>query len=246
MSVTALAPVDKLPVPVLDHPHWRVNFRPASYDSKRVATLSDCLSVLEKTKVNLRGWTFPQLPPEKSGRDYGDSWIAAWSDFMGHLEYWRFYQSTQFLYLGSVREVTEEEWAVRIRDKMKQGMSQVDIDNVPGFLALTESLYNITEYFEFAARLAQAEIYVEPVTVSISVTGIAGFMLADDQRRVRSPYIARQAEVRYEKTLTPLELIATAAERAIDCAIWLFERFGWLNPSVDAIRTEQQQLLRRS
>lgn len=247
MTVPAMTPVQKLPVPVLEHPHWRVNYRPSTYVANRLSGPSTCWEVLQKTAVHLRGWPFPYIPSRDSERDYGDTWVAAWSNFMGHVEYWRFYQSTQFLYLGSVREVTEPEWTSKLRRTMySHADSGADIESVPGFLSLTNSIYNITEFFEFAARLAQAEVYTEPIAIDISIKGIRGFMLAADENKMWSgDYVARQPELRYENTLTPAELVASAAEHAIRCAVWLFERFGWINPNVDAIRTHQQKLLTR-
>lgn len=246
MTASVLTPAEKLPVPVLEHPHWRVNFRPAAYNPNRLGTLAECVDVLRKTQVRLRGWDFPVIPQE-STLGFGDTWVAGSSDFMGHLEYWRFYQSTQFLYLGSVREVTEPEWETRIREAMKRrARGTVDVDGVPGFLSLTESIYNVTEYFEFAARLAQAQIYVDPVTIAISVKGVAGFMLAAEPSRTwTTDYVAHDSELNYTKTFAPADLIAGAADHSLTCALRLFERFGWLKPNVDALRTDQQKLLTR-
>jgi len=166
---------------------------------------------------------------------------------MGHLEYWRFYQSTQFIYLGSVREVTQADWDRKLRETMKwHGHGNVDIDAVPGFLSLTNSIYSITEFFEFAARLAQAQVYNEPITISVSIKRIGGFMLAADENRAwSSDFVARQSDLKYATILAPAELIASAAEQAMKCTVWLFERFGWLKPNIDAIRTDQQKLLTR-
>lgn len=244
MTASAMTPTETLPVPVLEHPHWRVNFRPAVYDPSRVRNLADCLAVLYKTRVQLRGWDFPHI--SDSDLNYGDTWIAGWSDFMQHFEYWRFYQSAQFLYLGSVAEVTETAWAAKLRATMKgwAGLRGIDIETVPGFLSLTNFIYSLTEYFEFAARLAQAQIYVEPITIAVSLKGVAGFMLAaDENRRWTSDYIARQPELNYIETFSPADLIASSANHALECALWFFERFGWLKPNVDLIRTDQQKLL---
>ncbi len=166
---------------------------------------------------------------------------------MGHLEYWRFYLSTQFLYLGSVREVTETEWLAKLRKTMEwHAHARHDIQSVPGFLSITNFTYNVTEIFEFAARLSQAEIYVDPVAINIRITGIYGFMLAADENRMwSSDYVTSQNELTYAVTLAPAELVATAAEQAISCVVWFFERFGWLRPNIDAIRTDQQRLLTR-
>src|ERR1043165_2187049 len=212
MTVQAITPAIKLPVPVLEYPHWRVNFRPSVYSSNRIETLTNGIDILRKTRVQLRGWDFPHIPPRQSEFGFGDTWIAGWSDFMGHYEYWRFYQSSQFLYLGSVREVTEPSWAAKLRDVMKwHADDNVNIDAVPGFLSTTECIYNITEYFEFATRLAQAEVYVDLITLDISVKGVAGFMLAADQDRSwSSDFVAREDELHFTQTLAHAGLISSA------------------------------------
>lgn len=248
MSVPAMTPVAKLPVPVLEHPHWRVNYRPSTYVAGKLPTLGECWELLQKTTVRFRGWAFPHIPPRDSERDYGDTWIAGWSHYRSHVEYWRFYQSPQFLYLGNLREVTDPAYSSELRNAMTlHADSASDLQSVRGFLSLTNSIYTITEFFEFAARLAQAGVYVDPITIDISIKGIAGFMLAADRNKVwSSDYIARQPDLRYETTLAPAELVASAAEHAVRCAVWLFERFGWVKPNLDAIRTDQQQLLART
>jgi hypothetical protein len=239
-----MTPADKLPVPVLEHPHWRVNFRPSAYDPTRLKTLAECLAVLQKTRVLLRGFDFPHIP-NASELVYGDTWIAGSTDFEGHVEYWRLYQSTQFLYLGAVREATQPEWGAKLRQDMKW-KAGVDIEGVPGFMSLTNVVYNVTEYFELAARLAQTEIYVDPVTITITIKGISGFMLAAEQYPFWvGRYIAREGELRYVETFSPADLISSAADHALHCTLWFFERFGWLKPSVDAIRADQQKLLTR-
>lgn len=247
MTASAMTTAENLPVPVLDHPHWRVNFRPSVYVSNRLPTLSACLDTLDKTRVRLRGWDFPHVPSRPPELVYGDNWIAGWSDFMGHVEYWRFYQSTQFLYLGAVREVVEPNWAAKLRHAMKgHADDDVNIDNVPGFLSITNVVYNITEYFELAARLAQGQVYGDALTLSISIKGVSGFMLATDHTRSwSSDFVARQDEFTYSDTFAPSDLISSAADQAVACVIWLFERFGWLRPNIDAIRTDQQKLLTR-
>ena len=247
MSVPALTPVQKLPVPVLELPHWRVNYRPSTYVADKVRTLDACWEILQKTAVSLRRWSFPYTPTRDSERDYGDTWIAGWSNDSRHVEYWRFYQSTQFLYLGNLREATDPRYMSEIRSAMGlHADTPSDLESAPGFMSLTNSIHTITEFFEFAARLAQAGVYVDPITIDISIKGIAGFMLAADSNKVWfSDYVARQAEFRYGTAIAPAELVASAAEHAIQCAIQLFAHFGWSKPNIDAIRTDQQKLFTR-
>jgi hypothetical protein len=237
-------PAAKLPVPVLDYPHWRVTYRPATYDEKRIRTLSECLDVVSKNRVRLRGWDFPHLSQRPNQITYGPHWIAAWSDFNTHLEYWRLYQSTQFLYLGVLREVLDKESVETLKSNQLL-IDKEDISKAPGFLSITNFVFNVTEMFEFAARLAQASFYLEPVEMAIRLADVQGFVLIQSGNRLlRDVYRASVPELTYLKTLTPAELVASASDAAIECILWFFERFGWLNPSVDAIRSDQQTLLK--
>src|ERR671931_2326189 len=96
----------KLPVPVLDFPHWRVNIRPVIYQEELIPSLAKCFETVEQTKVRLRGWDYPHLSTKNNQRCQGVNWAGSWSNFMGHNEYWRFYQSGQFIHLFSIREFT--------------------------------------------------------------------------------------------------------------------------------------------
>lgn len=245
MTTAEKLPAEILPVPVLEYPHWRVTYRPSSYDENRIGTLSECFEVVSKNRVSLRGWDFPAIPPRNDELQFGSRWIAAWSDFMGHLEYWRFYQSTQFLYLGSVREVTEADLAERLR-RTQYFPHKRDLSEVPGFLSVTNFIYNVTEIFEFAARLAQSSVYADPVQITIRLVGIRGFILAGDgDRPWLNAYVASEPVLSCQRTLTPADLVATSAEAAVESTVWFFERFGWLKPNVDMIRWDQQKLLTR-
>ena len=244
MTTAERLPAEKLPVPILDYPHWRVTYRPATYEENRIRTLSECLDVVSRNRVRLRGWDFPHISQRPNQITYGPHWIAAWSDFKTHLEYWRLYQSTQFLYLGALREAVEKESMEKLKSNQLL-IDEEDISNASGVLSITNFVFNLTEMFEFAARLAQASFYSEPVEIAIRLTGIQGFVLAQNGNRLlRKVYRASASELNYLKTLTPAELVAGASDAAIDSILWFFERFGWLNPSVDAIRSDQQTLLK--
>ena len=106
--------IEPLPVPVLERSHWRVNFRPGEYQPELIPTLSQCFEIMQQTKVRLRGWDYPHLSSRAAERATGLNWIASWALFMGHNEYWRFYQSGQFLHLFSVTEITHDGWSASL------------------------------------------------------------------------------------------------------------------------------------
>jgi hypothetical protein len=237
-----------LPVPVLAHPHWRINLRPAEYQEELIPTLFKCFEVIEKNKLSLRGWDYPHLSNYDTERGYGKNWVASWSDFMNNYEYWRFYQSGQFIHLMSVREATEPAWREKLEANMRSHlacMRDLDWNNVPGFIDIINFVYNVTEIYEFAARLCQSQVYTGRVTIKIEIKGIRGFILAAPWERVWHSYYAANQDVLIRSSeFETDQLVAASKEKALKTITWFFERFGWLNPSEDAIAHDQEKLLK--
>jgi hypothetical protein len=120
----------------------------------------------------------------------------------------------------------------------------VDIDAVPGFLSIVEVIFTVTEYFEFATRLAQAGVYSDLISIHVRLSGISGFMLAADRMRAwSSDYISSEQAIEYRTTLSVADLVGSSAEQALRCATSIFERFGWLKPNIEVIKADQQRLL---
>lgn len=241
--------VDKLPVPVLEHPYWRVNFRPDVYRGEAVPSLSECFQIIEKNKVRLRGWDYPHLSHRDTERTQGVNWVASWTHFMGHIEYWRFYQSTQFLHLFSVREVTEERWRSRLQELTTfnlSGIADVNWETVPGFISIINFLYNVTDIIEFATRLCQAQVYKGDLNISIQINQIRGFILTTDNiNRLWDKYCSTGDDSLGKTwTIDCESLVGDSPRYSLDIVIWFFERFGWLNPSRDILRKDINNYLK--
>lgn len=238
----------KLPIPVLGSPHWRVNFRPKVYANDLIPSLGKCFDIVEKNKLSLRGWDYPHLSRHDTQRGQGSNWIASWSDFWGHNEYWRFYQSGQFLHLFAVREASEPEWRKKIECDMSSHLSyleDVNLSEIPGFISIINFNYQVTEIFEFATRLCGAQIYSRSLNITIELKGIKGFVLAAPWERVWPGYYASNEEILslsndYESDV----LIANSRDESLKAIIWFFERFGWLSSSKDVIGHDQENFLK--
>jgi hypothetical protein len=230
----------ELPIPVLKHPHWRVNFRPDQFNEELIPSLGNCLEIIQKTKLSLRGWDYPHLGRE-SQREYGNNWISSWSDFMGHNEYWRFFQSGQFIHLFSVREATEQDF----KNHVKSLYPKIDWGTIPGFLSILNFVYTVTEIFEFAARLCESGLYEGGLTIDIRIKGIKGFILifTDGDRDVDAYYSAGTNELGRSWNIETSVLIAESSKHALDAIAWFFERFGWLPPPTEIFRKDQENLL---
>src|ERR1035441_3490152 len=96
--------------PILDkiksRGYWRINFEPLVYEQK-LKTLGECKDIIEKSQVELRGWNYPHFPRRTGtdvGLESGDKFYEGWIDWFNHIEFWRMYQSGQFLHYFAVRE----------------------------------------------------------------------------------------------------------------------------------------------
>jgi hypothetical protein len=168
---------------------------------------------------------------------------------MGHYEYWRFYQSGQFIHLFSVVEATVSEWRPQLQSDMKLHLihtdREINWETVPGFFSIINFVYTITEIFEFAARLCQSQIYTGRLTIQIDIKKIKGFVLAAPWERMwHSYYEATQDTLSKLQEVDCEQLIAASKDIAFSTIIWFFERFGWMTPSEDAIKQDQEKLLK--
>jgi hypothetical protein len=238
----------KLPVPVLQEPHWRVNVRPADYICDRVGTLAECLDVLRHAQVRLGGWEYPYLSPDPQEQSWGNSWIEGWAEFGGQSEYWRFYQSGQFLHLLGVEEATNARWRTHLADLTRRRVfvaPGVDFSAVPGFISITRLLYTVTGVFEFAARLAERGVLGDSCTVAINLRGVKGFLLTvgDADRFFRRYREAGQDDLGREWKCEKQALLAESAELALAASRWFYERFGWMEPGMDILKRDQENFL---
>jgi hypothetical protein len=241
----------ELPVPVLKSPHWRVRFIPDVYQKELVPSLRECLLLIEQTKLSIRGWDYPHLSRRESERQIGSSWIASWSDYAGHNEYWRFYQSSQFIHLFSIHEDANPEWKEQLRSTAKAHLTWGndkgrDWSQVPGFIHIPNFLYTVTEVFEFAARLCEKGVYRRQLSISIGLSKINGFILAHNWDRAwMNRYEATEVNLTNEWRVTPEELLSRNKEHALTAVLWFFERFGWLNPSKEILTRDQDNFINR-
>ncbi len=242
-----LATIGDLPVPVLDYPYWRVLFRPVGYNPDLIPNLTECTKIVEKGRVQLRGWDFPHLSNRETERLHGSNWIGSLASFHDNIEYWRLFQSGQFIHLSAVDEAANRGWHEKAKETTKshlQHMKDVDWDKVPGFISIINMVYTITEIFEFAARMCQAGVYKGTLDITVEMHGIKGFVLTTDWERAWWKYCAA-GDDHLSKTwqISTESLIAGSAEHSMKAIAWLCECFGWIDPNVDALRKDQQKLL---
>ena len=222
--------------------YWRILFRPATYDL-RLKKLLECKEIVKRNTINYRGWYYPHFPKEEHVVS-GSNFYQGTEDWEGHIELWRMYQSSQFIHYRAFREDwTQENSSFPPEFKLPQMQ----------FFGMLETLYMVTEVFEFLSRLAQESLYEEGVNVYISLQKTRN-------RQLHERALVSNGQVHFlgfsgiYKTISDdieivhycvkKDMIEKPAEIARGVILNIFEKFGW-NPSEQLIEDHQKRLLEK-
>lgn len=222
-------------------PHWVVLIRPGEYVEEKIVTLTECWNAIAKAKVGLRGWDFPHVDYSEN-RQHGSNWVASWANFMGHVEYWRLYQSGQFVHFSATPETEERDWQEKLRNRARVWIGSQSNDVSQAYLSMINILWRITEIYEFSARLAQSRIYEDTVLIRIGLHNIKNFALSETDRAFHDIYKSDADSLEHDWILEVPDLVTDAPGHALKSAVWFFERFNWLNPPSGVLRDAQQEL----
>ncbi len=227
---------------IKEAPHWRVLIRPGTFAEERIGTLNECWRIIESSRVSLRGWDYPHL--DYRHRQNGKDWIESWDDYRSHREYWRFYQSGQFLHLFSF---AEDRYREKAEAKAKSDAPALHNFSPSGYLDAISSLWTITEVFEFAARLAQKANFGDSISITLQMVEVKDRVLfvSDPARDFSRPYVAREQTLSKEWSLGVGQLLSGSSDLALDAAEWFFERFQWMDPPRQVLADIQRRLLER-
>jgi hypothetical protein len=179
------------------------------------------------------------MPSKSEYKVSGEEWVGSWVHFMDHVEYWRLFQSAQFLHLHSVREAQNREWMAQL---LARAMDRSQLQS-PRALSVENVLYTFSEIFEFAARLAQRDLFDEALRLDIAIIGIRHFVLvADFGRAWDGGYFARQNTSRRSWEMATADLVAGSAEYSLEATGWFFRECGF-ESSMDVFKPEQARFL---
>ena len=217
--------------------YWKAIIRPTTFIEKRVDPRSDLLPILEKNAVEIKGWSFPHVD-RVLGVDEGPDWIGQELARGDVLEFWRFYQSGQFIYYFGM----PEDWATYPSPWLQSddGVRRVMLD-------VGDVVLRFAEIFEFAARLAFTQTWNEGSHIEVVVDNLDNHFLQlpelGSDKVARTPR-ARVPKMQYAKDFSGEELLAAAGELSLDPALRVFSLFGWA-PKIDVVRDLQIERLRR-
>lgn len=202
--------------------YWRVAIHPGTFQVDRVGSIGDLYPLFRRHVLRLRSWDFPHWYTE-NGVEYqpGLDWIELGTEISQYREFWRFYQSGQFVdYRGMSEDWLEESTTMRGRFAPSE------------VLFTSNTVHSFTEIFEFAARLALTDAYNvdDNIRVSILIHGLRNRRLFNDnpnRTRFMTPRVTALQEFPYEITVPRDELLGSVRSMARRAARELFLRFAW-------------------
>ncbi len=225
--------------------YWKVTIRPIEFKNDYISTVDECKKIIETCQVSLRGWNYPHIAKEGikiSGNDSVESYCD-W-DKGGYFEYWRLYQSGQFVHYFSMRE----DYRVS-EDKIRQIQEWHDTQSVR-FLAIISTLYSVTEIFEFSQRLASKNALGNNVEIIIELGNCDGrelFFWDELSRHLSMNYICtfRDENILIKRVIPKDELVSSSDKIALGATIEIFKKFNWNNPPEKVFAEDQNKFLQR-
>jgi hypothetical protein len=216
--------------------YWKVIIRPATFVEKRVTHISDLLPILERTSVNLKGWSFPHID-SFGALDKGPDWIGQEFSWDSIVELWRFYQSGQFVHYFGMPEDRSANYHSRWLP------SNDEVHRV--ILDVKSSVLQFTEIFEFATRLTFSDAGDNVMRLTIAADNIKEhYLKLPEFSPEKGPWIpqAHKPLMEYTEDLSRIQLTSETKELALKAALKLFGCFQW-NPGPEILRDLQGEFL---
>lgn len=225
--------------------YWKVVIRPTIFNKDNIPSLDDCKKIIESCIISLRGWNYPHIHREGikiSGNDNIESYCD--SESLGYFEYWRFYQSGQFIHYFSMRE------DYRIDEKELQRIKHQSETKSTKLLSILSTLYSVTEIFEFTQRLVAKDILGDAVEISIELGNVEGrelFFWDSFSRWLNMNYICtfRGENILVTRIVPKEELVSNSAKIALVACMEIFKKFNWINVPEQVFAEDQKKFLEK-
>jgi len=192
--------------------------------------------IIREQSVRIRGWDYPHYDPHDAPK-VGKNYVEQSCDWKFFIEFWRYYQSGQFVHYFVIRE----DW-----------MTDNPFGTIPQFepgeaLWYESTIYTFTEIYELASRLASRSLLGESCTISVKLHGTNGRRLVPGMsgRLLRGIYRCEMDSIESNVETSTANLIARSADLAAEQSVFVFHRFDWGDITAQAVKAEQTELLQK-
>lgn len=220
--------------------YWRVEMHSTEYKDKRLPTRRAMQEILSSATVSLRGWPYPYYRAEDI--TYNGKWLEGQVSWEYYKEYWRLYESGQWLHYIGIRGA----WIPR--EELFKGLSPLPTQH-PGYVHIRgHVLFTLTEIFRFAVGLAQGGVFDPTAFLSIQLHNTHDYMLFEDFERpwflVHQYVNTSNKPIEQQRSVSVGQLSGVADQLALETSIKVFEVFGWIpGEAAERMLVEDQRKL---
>ena len=197
--------------------HWRVLIRPSVFEEERIGDSSLLINILERNFVQYRGHGFPFV--DSNSVAAFNAGICQETEEGLFAEFWRFYNSGQFIHYSSF-----------IEDRLDKHKGLELPENWQSETALDpkQVIFRCTEIFEFAARLSFSAVADEQSHIEISASHIEGRALRSltDDSSIVGKHTCTDNEMSFASEYSNAQLLVDTRELALEPIQKLFNCFG--------------------
>jgi hypothetical protein len=223
----------------LSRGYRRTIIRPENFKKNRISDFSSLDKIMKNDAVKLYSWVFPLTAlvifPPIHGEDYIERGLKNYE----YHEFWRFYQSGQFVHFSGILPDWRDQCFVR-------PISYQNLSPDIRVLGIGETILYFTLVFEFLSRLAVKDFWDEITTVDFLFGNLENRILWVDEAN-RFPLFGRFESSNDLTSLTIFngrkfskqDLATGGNSFALEASSELFQRFGW-NASQDVLKSYQK------
>jgi len=215
--------------------YWRVLIRPTQYKKERINSLDDCRKMIQEATLSLAGWNYPHC--DFSSLRTGQNYIESTTEFLHRNEFWRFYQSGQFINHFSMIE----DWQQNVSTIFGNKIKPLDFKG----LEINSIIYKLTEIIEFTSRLAIKEVFGDAIELNIELfdTKDRKLFFWNSSRFLSQNYTCTNSKISINRTYSISEIIGNSTEIAMNLALYIFESFNFNTPP-EVFKNDQKAFLK--
>lgn len=224
--------------------YWEVVIKPEPRQYVKEKIKFDTLIDIVKTnQVRYRDLPFPHLAKGKySGYYIKETYIESFTQSPYYLGAFRFYKSGQFVHYARMLE--------DIRGTTRSIFEQSDPPRDIHYLSPAACIFQLTEIFLFASRLATKGVLGDSANIQITLHNLNGRVLRHNDNEhfpFYDKYVCHSDKIECCCKKTPVELQAEHDDLAIQECIKILEQFNFLSKHIHKnLKSDQQDFYGRN
>lgn len=220
-------------------PHFRLRFYPNQAE-KVIISARELKQLLEKSQIKYRERYFPHIRHDEF--NFKDNYFEIETKRKYNDEFWRFYQSGQFIYYSTIMEDQ------LVKNNVIPYWPTITTETPDGHVDILRTIYLITEFYSFIYRVLYNNEEMHSVSIEICVENILNYELfiMDQRRELWDSYKCKTNNIIIPTIFLSRQQIANEwLGKALNTIIYIFERFNWLDIPIDIIKEDQKKLIER-